>query len=362
MLARTAPFLPIVAVPARNEEQRLPTLLAALNGQGWCRGNGPLAVIVVLNNCQDDTKARVLQAAPGFSNLDLDLVEVHFPPRLAHVGSARRLAMDCAFASVPEPDRSVILTTDADAVPESGWVEANLRAVEAGADLVGGQLFGNREEEARLGPGFAARAGAALAYSGLCDRLACLVDPLAHDPWPRHADHTGGSLAIRADLYRALGGLPAQPFREDLALVSKARAAGAKLVHPLDVRVEVSARLAGRAPGGMADCLKAWLRAEAEGTPLLVEDPERVLARCRLRRAIRELDGTGVADRDAAAQRLGLAESDLHDAKGLRIPADALIERFASDDPDIPATVPVASAIARLRDMIADRENASRAA
>ena len=35
------------------------------------------------------------------------------------------------------------------------------------------------------------------------------------------------------------------------------------------VAVTVSARTEGRAAGGMADCLSAWMRAEAEGRPAL---------------------------------------------------------------------------------------------
>jgi hypothetical protein len=57
------------------------------------------------------------------------------------------------------------------------------------------------------------------------------------------------------------------------------RCQGLRLRHPLDVRVGVSARLDGRARGGMADCLKAWLAAEAAGQPELVDDAAAVLAR-----------------------------------------------------------------------------------
>jgi hypothetical protein len=51
----------------------------------------------------------------------------------------------------------------------------------------------------------------------------------------------------------------------------------------------VSARLDGRARGGMADCLKAWLAAEAAGQPQLVEDAATVLARLTRRHRKRAL-------------------------------------------------------------------------
>ncbi|KQT53131.1 hypothetical protein ASG43_19315 [Aureimonas sp. Leaf454] len=366
LAVRPTRFRPVVAVPARDEEQRLPLLLSALDGQSWCRAGDRLDVVVVLNNGEDDTRGVVERGLARWRNLAIDLVEVRFAAAQAHVGSARRLAMERALALLPDPARGVILTTDADAVPSPDWVSANLRAVEAGADLVGGKLIGNPEEEALLGPGFQQRAKAFLAYADLCDRLASLLDPLDHDPWPRHGDHTGGSLAIRGDLHRDLGGLPPLPFREDLALVSKARAAGARLVHPLDVRVEVSARLAGRAPGGMADCLKAWLRAEAEGVPLLVEDPDVVAARLGLRRAIRSLDRARPAERPAAAARLGIDPTDLFDEEGRFVGGAALVERHAAEPPDGPATVPVDAASvqlsARIAALLPDRKDAAEAA
>ena len=37
--------------------------------------------------------------------------------------------------------------------------------------------------------------------------------------------------------------------------------------------------LEGRAPGGMADCLKAWVAAEAAGVPHIVESPDSVFRR-----------------------------------------------------------------------------------
>ncbi|WP_152046741.1 glycosyltransferase [Aureimonas psammosilenae] len=353
---------PVVAVPARDEEERLPRLLEALDAQTWACEGHRLTVVLVLNNCVDATRRVAEEAGRHLSGLQLDILDVNFAPPDAHVGSARRLAMDRAFAHFPDPASGVILTTDADAVPEPGWLEANLRAVGNGADLVGGKLFGNKQEEARLGPGFAERAKAVLTYSSLCDRLACLIDEQAHDPWPRHRDHTGGSLAIAAALYRRIGGLPVLPSREDLALVSKARAAGGRLVHPLDVRVEVSARLVGRAPGGMADCLKDWLRAEAEGLPLLVEDPAAVEERLLRRRTLRQLDQAGASERAAIAQSLGVPAPALLDADGERLTAAALIEIFAPDEPDALPTVPVALATMRIEQMIAIHEATPRAA
>jgi GT2 family glycosyltransferase len=269
---------PIVCVPARNEAKRLPSLLRSLQRQTWLRANKrALQTVLVLNNCDDNSYAIVQRIAQELTRVSLHLIEVQFAPENAHVGSARRLAMDRAFALAPK--NCVLLTTDADAIPRHDWVEANLRAIARGADLVGGHIVGNKQEEALLGPRFVRRAARHLYYAKLADRLTSLVDPLPHDPWPRHSDHTGASLGVRSEVYADVGGMPALPFREDVTFVERARDAGYRLRHPLDVRVTVSARLDGRAAGGMSDCLKSWLAAEEDGRPHVVESPRAILFR-----------------------------------------------------------------------------------
>jgi hypothetical protein len=272
---------PVVAVPAKNEAERLPTLLSALAQQTWiAKSNEPLHVVIALNNC-DDHSAEIATSTP-YDGLRLHILTVQLPPPWAHVGSARRLAMNGAF-DVGGPN-SILFSTDADASPAVDWIEASLRVIRCGADLVGGSIIGDKGEEAQLGKGFLRRARRHLEYACLVDHLTSLIDPDPHDPWPRHVDHTGASLAVRGDVYNAVGGIPPIPFREDVAFVSSAVAKGYRLRHPLDVRVGVSARLDGRARGGMADCLKAWVAAEAEGQPQLVDDAAAVLSSLARRR------------------------------------------------------------------------------
>jgi hypothetical protein len=289
-----ADLTPVVAVPARNESQRLPHLLRALNDQlGWSASARVLPVVIVLNNTTDDSAGVIRDLICSLPKIDLHLVEVTFEPGAAHVGSARRLAMQTAATLVGST--GVLLTTDADAVPAPDWVLQNLRAIDKGADLVGGRIIGDPAEEALLGAGFQSRARKYASYAVLCDELAASLDPLPHDPWPRHQDHTGGSIAVRADVYQAIGGMPALPFREDVGFVSLALRANYRLVHPMDVAVTVSARTEGRAPGGMADCVKSWVADELAGKPILVERPQSVEQRLLLRQTIRSQQGVSPA-------------------------------------------------------------------
>lgn len=327
--------LPVVAIPARNEEALLPRLIAALGRQTVLdRLEAPLGVVVVLNNTTDDSLRALARAASLAPRLRLRVEDAVYPPGRAHVGTARARAMDLAAEASPA---GLILTTDADAVPSETWIEANLRAIEAGADIVGGRIVGDPEDEMRLGPGFRRRAGLHARYGALGDELAALIDPLPHDPWPRHRDHTGGSLAVRTAVYRAVGGMEPLSFREDIAFVSRVRAAGYLLRHPLDVTVTVSARTEGRAKGGMADCVAGWLREEAQGAPVLVECPEAVEARLRRRRRLRDDAGGGPG-------------------------GAASVEASGLDGLDAPATVPALAAIAALGGRIAELRGVADAA
>jgi hypothetical protein len=210
---------PIVAVPARNEAQRLPFLLDSLGQQSWLAGpERQLPVVLVLNNCDDNSAASIVHAAARHPKLLLDVIETDFPASQAHVGSARRLALERALELTHHRARSVLLTTDADAVPMADWIENNLRAIDEGAAIVGGHILGDKTEEALLGPHFRRRARRQLHFGRLIDRLTTLIDPIPHDPWPRHSDHTGASLAVRADVYAAVGGMPACQFAKILRL------------------------------------------------------------------------------------------------------------------------------------------------
>src|SRR6202521_3536402 len=55
---------PIVAVPARNEAQRLPSLIDSLGQQTWLAGaERRLPIILVLNNCNDHSAVIAVRAA-----------------------------------------------------------------------------------------------------------------------------------------------------------------------------------------------------------------------------------------------------------------------------------------------------------
>mgnify|MGYP003135193345 CR=1 FL=1 len=349
----------VVCVPARDEEERLPRLCRALARQVTLDGQpfdtGAIALVLVLNNCRDGSLDAARRAASMHRRLRVEVVEAELDAEAAHVGTARRIAMDTGAEILRRHGKAgaALLTTDADAVPARNWVAANLAAIGAGADLVGGVL-GHLPDEARIMPEAVVRTGRLLrSYRAAIDRLEAVLDPLPYDPVPRHWDHTGASLAISAEAYRGVGGLPPLRCREDLALVAAVRRAGGRLRHCPAVRVMVSTRLVGRAAGGMADTLNGWARAATEGTPILVQDPASAESLFRARAAIRTLfHAARPAGPDAVAQvarRTDVAPDALTAALAAAGSAGALVEALLPDTPDAPATVPLDGALRSLQ-------------
>jgi hypothetical protein len=250
----------VVAIPVKDEEQRLPGCLAALAAQRDRHGKSLdpacFGVVVFANNC-NDRSADLARSLSEQLSLPVRVVEASLPPVEAHAGNARRAAMDIAEAWLDEERVSdgVILTTDADSRVSEDWISKNLAAIDAGADAVMGGIA--LDEEGDLLPEALHRRGRLeSAYETLLIELSALLDPLAHNPWPHHATISGASIAVTGEAYLRVGGLPRVPLGEDKAFVAELVRHDAKIRFCPEVRVTTSGRLDGRAPGGVADTLR----------------------------------------------------------------------------------------------------------
>jgi hypothetical protein len=271
-----------------------------------------VAVLVLANDCRDGT-AQIARALAPALPYRLIVRETWLPPGLAHAGGARRTAMDAAAALLDDP-RAALLSTDADGRAEPGWLAANLAALAAGADAVAGAIAPDPAEAALLPPALRRREAREARYAALLEEMASLVDPDLHDPWPRHAAHSGASIALTLDAYRRVGGLPPVPVGEDRALFTALIRAEMRVRHCPAARVIVSCRLEGRAAGGMADTLRRRL-AEADAAPLDpgLEPAFDALLRLRCRRALRRLRAGDprIGDPLRLTVALGMAPNEL---------------------------------------------------
>ena len=302
----------VVAIPARNEAHHLPACLWALADQRTPFGallTAPLfEVIIFANDCFDGTTERARALAPELP-FGLTVVEGRLPSGAAHAGEARRMAMDLALGRLEAIDaaRSVILTTDADSRVPPNWIDGNLAAIDAGADAVLGRLA--LDEDGRDLPEALHRRGTLESeYEALHAEVFATLDPVSHNPWPHHSTISGASVAVTAEAYRRIGGLPRVALGEDKALVAALLHCDARVRFDNSIEVVTSARLKGRAIGGVADTLRRRARFPDSSCDDALESYRAAEMRARWRGRLRRLWAT----KDAAPVR-ALAE-------GLAIP------------------------------------------
>ena len=277
-----------VCIPARNERERLPILLHALAKQ---TAKARIRVILSINNSTDGSRDVADRCRVEMdSKLDIVVDDVHFPPDLAHAGSARRRAMDLGV-DLAGPD-GLLLTTDADARPPPSWVEENLKALAGDIDIAGGRIV--LDESEPVSPAVLAARAAQDRYWQEVRAIEDAIDPVDWDPPPRHGDHTGASLAMSVACYLKAGRLPVIASGEDRMLVHNAVRSGSKLAHPITIWTRVSPRTAGRAAAGMADYMARMQKAAAERQPVWLPSFAHWRERALWRKSVRARGGAAL--------------------------------------------------------------------
>jgi len=288
----------IVAIPVKNEEARITACINAITEQTVNFSH----LLLLLNNCTDSSLQICLNAQAKEPNIKIMVCDL--PETLASAGEARRIALKHAASLAGD---GIILTTDADATPAPDWIEKNCRHIAQGADAVCGMAEIDGADSAALPHALHFDDMREAFLHRIEDEIDSLVDPDPADPWPRHQQHSGATIAMRAAILRAAGGAPHVANGEDRALIERLRLVDARIRHAPDISVRVSGRVDGRATGGMAAALKRRLHRRDELTDDRLEPAvdayRRVLAKARLRHV-----RAGAAD-NGLAQDLLISES-----------------------------------------------------
>ena len=242
------------------------------------------AVLLLANNCIDGTTA--IAHALSFRLPYTLHVRVHtFAPSTASAGHARRFAMQAA-AELAGSD-GILLTTDADTVVAPDWIERNLLSLAAGADLVCGRVTVDPNEAALIPSHLHADDALECQLTKLQDQIAARLDPDPVDPWPRHAEAAGASLAVTVSAFDRAGGIPAIRSGEDRAFVQALARTDARIRHDPMITVTVSGRIHGRAPGGMAETIRRRMCRQDEFTDSTLEPAGDAYRRFDFRRRVR---------------------------------------------------------------------------
>lgn len=283
-----------VIIPIRDEAETLVETLSALANQIDLNGErlepDCYEIILLVNNCQDESAAIARKFASRHSSLALHVVEITLSAPEAHVGKARRLLMDEAYRRLMLlRSRGILASTDGDTRVSPTWIAATLQAVAQGAEVVGGRILMDPRDRAALDPETRRAHLREVSYRHLIAELETYLDPNPSDPWPRHYQHWGGSLAVTAEIYERAGRLPVVRSLEDIAFYRALVRVDARIRHSPAVQVVTSGRQTGRSETGLASQLRVWQEMGSQHQPCWVESAAAIETRFRSRQRLRQL-------------------------------------------------------------------------
>jgi glycosyltransferase involved in cell wall biosynthesis len=282
-------------VPARNEAEKIEATLTALKDQVDLEGKpfdrNRYEIIVLANNCTDNTAAIACHFARKNPKLNLHVVEKKFNSDRAYIGWVRKVLMDEAYRrfALIGNDNGVIASTDGDTRVSKTWLAAILNEINNGADAVGGRIITDFQERSTLDKVTRLYFLRYVSYRYLVAQLEAFIDPDPIDVFPRHHQNFGANLAVTAKMYAKVGGLPPVSTPEDVAFYQALKLADARFRHSTQVKVITSARVVGRANEGLAKRLNQLCELGHKHQTLLVESAFIVENRFRLRRGLRFL-------------------------------------------------------------------------
>ncbi len=284
-----------VIVPVRNEAQTLEATLKALTYQIDLKGKKLdwqcYEVILLANNCSDNSAEVARCFARLHPQLVLHVVELTLPPAKAYIGRVRQILMDEAYRRLIYLGRKqgIIASTDGDSQVTPTWIAANVSEIAAGADAVGGRIYTTKSDRATLNPYAKACYLREVGYRSLIAELEDYIDPDQCDRFPRHYQHYGASLAVTAQMYKQAGGLSAVRTPEDVAFYQALLRVNARFRHSPLVKVVTSARQTGRAALGLSNQLNQWALMGVDEQPFLVEQANAIALRLQVRHQLRLL-------------------------------------------------------------------------
>lgn len=279
-----------IIVPARNEAALIAESLRSLYWQ-YLPDNSILdrqsyEVLLLVNNCQDDTYAIAMAFKAAHPDFQLHVEEMILQGEHAHIGTIRGFLMDKAYQrlSAIGKNEGIIISTDGDTRVDGHWLYHTLQEFDRGCDVVGGRIISHMEEV--LSYKYHLHD---VTYRYLSCQLESIIDPCQHDPWPRHFQCFGPSTAVRCDIYKKAGGMPPLPFLEDENFRLGLLRVDAKVRHSPYVKVYTSGRLEGKVDFGFSKQLLQWKEMNEMGCAIMVEPVHALKTKCHARQQLKQL-------------------------------------------------------------------------
>lgn len=309
----------MVIVPVKNEEDGLLLTLDALRCQVDDDGKGldpdTYEILLLANNCSDQTYHLAKQYQQRYPEFRLHVAEIELQKAHAHVGMVRRLLMDEAyerFMRIGRPD-GIIVSTDGDSQVDQHWVHYIMMEIAQGNDVVGGRIL------PRGTPHLSKMHHLQdVSYRYHLSRLESILDPCSADPWPRHFQCYGPSLAVTCSIYHKAGRIPPIPYLEDEEFRKALYRIDARVRKSPKVKVYTSARLAGKVEFGFSVQLKQWGDMTLENKQQQVESLAAHISKANLKSELRKVWQSRHDDADHQLQLIHIGKKLLLDDAWLK--------------------------------------------
>lgn len=297
-LGKTLPAAPkdlkmIVIIPAKDESQgiliTLNSFLLQINQDGLPFELKKFEVLVLCHNCADDTFLKCEEFFEENPKLQGHALQLNCETANT-VGAARRVLMNIAHTRMMSPE-SLIISTDADTIPDIKWLYHLEKYLKSEIALVCGLIIVDPQN---LGVQALTYLKAKDEYLLLKSRLESEFLTTLHDPWPRHNYHWGPNLAIKKHLYGILGGIRPLHFLEDVDLYDRAVSRGYLARHCNEVKVTTSTRIGSRCEEGFGAELQVWT--DHVGVQYNVEGLKKLSARYEIYALIKEFYQSPTSD------------------------------------------------------------------
>ena len=284
-----------IVIPLRDEAQHIKKTLEQFAAQVDLSGqpvNSEIFEIIILaNNCTDNSAEIVRVFRQNNPRLKIHLCEIILSKENANIGFVRRLLMNEAFVRLQGNrfGKGVIMTTDGDTIVAEDWIAANLHEIEMGAEAVGGRIIIPDSELEKLDAMSRNFHLKDEQYRLLSAEIESLIDDLPFDNAPRHHQHFNGSFAVTTGIYEKTGGVPDVKFLEDCAFFDRLQKIDARVRHSPFVKVYTSARRNGRSEVGLSFQLNQWKQLGETGEDFMVESAEAMIERFTAKKNLRKI-------------------------------------------------------------------------
>jgi cellulose synthase/poly-beta-1,6-N-acetylglucosamine synthase-like glycosyltransferase len=229
-----------VIVPAQNEEATIKRCIESIIAAADLSGRrDSLWIVVVADACSDAT-AQIARRELGQFGRVLEC-------NVRSAGTARKLGVDAVLEHFHGVDAHSIwlANTDADTSVPVDWIDIQLAFADDGVTGVAGIVQLNTD-------------GCVKAHE-----IYRATYHIQSDGTHTHVH--GANIAVRADAYLDVGGWRDLALSEDHCLWGRLRSRGWRVSSPARSVVLTSARLVGRARGGLADTLEAQINGSHAG-------------------------------------------------------------------------------------------------